>query len=201
MTLPSAWPFDPLPMFGYDLAVVDPPWLYSLYSAKGEAKAPQAHYACMDLAAIKALPVGQLCGMNSTCLLWTCAPLLDRAFEVLTHWGFVYKSRISWAKTTVSGKRRWGPGYWVRTLHEDILIGAIGAPVFEHALPSLFDGIAREHSRKPDEFYKLVESFAPNARRCDLFARQSRPGWDVWGNESTKFDVVASDDEREVAIP
>jgi N6-adenosine-specific RNA methylase IME4 len=72
--------------------------------------------------------------------------------------------------------------------HENILIGSRGKPKMGKPFPSLFDGVAREHSRKPDEFYALAEAFAPDARRLDLFGRQSRAGWDVWGVESTKFD-------------
>jgi N6-adenosine-specific RNA methylase IME4 len=67
-------------------------------------------------------------------------------------------------------------------------------------LPSLFDGIAREHSRKPDEFYGIVTEYTPAAlRRADLFARETRPGFDGWGNEVGKFDVSAERSPQKIA--
>lgn len=182
------WPFDPLRPLGYDVIVADVPWRFNLRSPKGEKKSPQAQYSCMSLEDICALPVDQLARGDAWLFLWTCAPLLDRSFEVMRRWGFAYKSRITWRKTTPKGKVRVGPGYVVRTMSEDILIGAIGEPKKAKALPSIFDGLAREHSRKPDEFYSLIDAFAPSGFRLDLFSRQSRPGWDNWGDESAKFD-------------
>ena len=76
-------------------------------------------------------------------------------------------------------------------MEELVLIGTRGKPAKARAFPSCFDGLAREHSRKPDEFYALCERFAPDARRCDIFGRQSRPGWDVLGNEKRKFNGSA----------
>lgn len=191
MSLPpeqNDWPFAPLRPFSYDVIVADPPWLVEMRSAKGETKAPQAHYSCMSIDAICALPVGHLARGDAWLFLWTSAPLLDRAFDVLRAWGFAYCSRLTWRKATINDKTRVGPGYVVRTMSEDILIGKIGAPRRAKALPSLFSGLAREHSRKPDEFYRLAEGFAPDAFRADLFSRASRPGWTGWGDEHGKFD-------------
>ena len=182
------WPFGDIKPFSFDLIVADPPWLFRLHSADGEAKSPQAHYQCCGLDWIKALHVGHLARQHSWLFLWVTAPLLPEGLEVMKAWGFEYRSRLSWRKVTAGGKPRMGCGYIVRTLHEDVLIGALGNPKRAKPLPSLFDGVAREHSRKPDEFYTLVEKFAPDAARLDMFGRQSRPGWTVFGNESTKFD-------------
>ena len=186
----AAWPFGNARMFGYDVIVADPPWLFDLRSAKGEAKSPQAQYACMSTRDIAALPVGHLCSSDAWLFLWATAPMLPEAIDVMRAWGFQYKSRISWIKRTATGKTRFGPGYVVRSRHEDVLIGAMGTPPFTTALHSIFNGLAREHSRKPDEFYPMIERFSPDARRAELFARQSRLGWTTWGLESTKFDGV-----------
>ena len=190
----SGWPFDPLPMFGFDIVDADPPWRFEVYSEKGEAKSPMAQYECMNMEQIKALPVGHLVGSDSWCFLWTIAPMLDCGFDVLRAWGFQYVSRINWQKKTINGKNRMGPGYVVRTLDETILIGKCGSPQYCNALPSSFPGLAREHSRKPDEYYEMLDSrfLTPSARRVRLFARESRPGWSSWGNEATKFDEVAA---------
>jgi N6-adenosine-specific RNA methylase IME4 len=190
----GVWPFADLRMFSYDVIVCDPPWLMELRSVKGEGKSPQAQYECMSNEAILQLPVGDLIGSEGWLFLWTSAPKLDLGFDCLKRWGFTYTSRLSWLKITAKNrKRRMGPGYVVRTFHEDILIGKIGEPRLRKALPSLFDGVAREHSRKPDEFYDLIDKFAaPGARKLDLFSRQTRPGWTSYGDERTKFDEVAA---------
>jgi N6-adenosine-specific RNA methylase IME4 len=180
--------FAPLPDQKYDIIVADPPWLVKLYSQKGEAKAPQAQYRCHSIEAIASLPVRMIARGDCWLFLWTSAPLLERAFDVMRAWGFSYCSRIAWRKMTAAGKPRKGPGFVVRTHHEDILICKRGAPLYAGALDSLFDGVAREHSRKPEEFYAQVEAFLPRAWRIDLFSRLNRPGWDSWGDEAGKFD-------------
>ncbi|MGY3607642.1 MULTISPECIES: MT-A70 family methyltransferase [unclassified Bradyrhizobium] len=187
-------------MFGYDVIVADPPWTFELRSAAGGGKSPQAHYRCMSLDDIKALPVGQLARGDCLLLLWTCgwAMATCQAQEVAKAWGFTPITEMSWRKTTANGAIRMGPGYRVRTMHEPILVCTLGNP--EHtALESAdrfdirLDGAAREHSRKPVEFYQHVVDCTPNAvLRADLFSRESRPGFDTWGDECTKFDGVAA---------
>ena len=185
-----AWPFDPLRPFSFDVCVADPPWSFSLYSDKGEEKSPQAHYDCMPIEDIAALPVGDLVGADSWLLLWATAPMLPQALMVMTRWGFAYKTTVAWRKVTRNKKPAMGPGYVARTMHENVLIGACGSPEYRRALPSIFDGVRRQHSRKPDEFYELVDRFAmPWARKLDLFSRQSRPDWTSWGKEKGKFDA------------
>lgn len=183
----TPWFFDPLPLFGFDVVTIDCPWSFELYSEKGEGKSAQAHYACMDLADLARLPVGQLVSADGWIFSWATAPLLPQAIDVLESWGAVYVSRLTWRKVTRNGKVRMGPGYVVRTCDETVLLGRVGRPAYARALPSIFDGLAREHSRKPAEFFKLVEGFAPAARRVDVFGREQRPGWTVWGNEASKF--------------
>ncbi len=188
----NRWPFAPLPLFGFDLLTIDCPWNFSLYSEKGEGKSAQAHYECMPLDQIARLPVGQLVGADAWIFSWATAPLLPEAIDCLRAWGFVYVTRLTWRKVTRTGKVRMGPGYIARTCDETVLVGRIGKPAFAHALPSIFDGVAREHSRKPEEFFKLVEDFMPMARRADIFGREQRPGWTVWGNEAGKFGGIAA---------
>lgn len=196
----ETWPFGSMKMFGYDVIVADPPWTFELRSEAGEGKSPQAQYECMSLDAIKALPVGQLARGDCLLLLWTCgwAMATCQAQDVAKAWGFTPVTEMSWRKTTPAGAVRMGPGYRVRTMHEPILVCTLGNPV-HRALESAdifdirFDGIAREHSRKPVEFYEHVTSSTPAAlRRADLFSRETRPGFDGWGNEATKFDEVAA---------
>lgn len=182
-----AWQFGALRTFGYDVIVCDPPWDFELYSEAGEGKSAKAHYQTMPLAEIEALRVGDLARGDCLLLLWCCEWIPPVARQrVLDAWGFTYKTSIVWRKTTKRGKVRMGPGYRARTMHEPVIVATVGNPQHK-AFPSVFDGVAREHSRKPDEFYGLVEASAPSAVRADLFARQPREGWSVWGNEAEKF--------------
>lgn len=185
----AAWPFGDLKMFGYDLIVCDPPWDFENYSAAGTKKGADSHYQVQSLDWIKALPVGQLARGDCLLLLWSTGCMLPQCIEAMQTWGFVYKSEIVWRKVTKNGKVRMGTGYRVRTMHEPILLGTIGNPKHK-PFPSIIDGIAREHSRKPEEFYSLVETAAPGfSFRADLFARKRRPGWDAFGNETDKFGI------------
>lgn len=194
------WPFDPLPPFAHDVVVLDPPWHFDLRSAKGDAKSPQAQYATMSLAEVKILPVGDLVAPGGIVILWTTWPLvaIGAHVDVIRAWGLKAVTGGGWAKRTESGKLRWGPGYVLRTVHEPYIIASLPDAVWRGAsFPNLvetlsLDGLAREHSRKPDEFYGLVERAWPEARRADMFARQSRPGWATWGLERDKFDGAAA---------
>lgn len=169
--------------------VADPPWRFTAFSDKGYEKSAQKHYDCMSIGDICAMPVASIAAKDCVLFLWTSAPMLDVGLDVLKAWGFKYKSRISWLKMTASGKVRMGPGYLSRTMHEDVLIATRGKSVVTKAFPSIFQGLAREHSRKPDEFYDMVVERCPGPY-IDIFGRQSRDGWSVWGNEAEKFDIV-----------
>lgn len=188
------WPFDPLQPMSCDVIVADPPWAFETYSEPGQKKGAAAHYQTMSTDKIAALPVSHLARGDSLLLLWCTgwAMATGRAQDVAKAWGFAPVTEIGWRRVTGSGKPRMGTGYRARTLHEPILLAITGNP--EHRpFPSLFTGIAREHSRKPDEFYDIVRACTPKAMiRADLFSRQTRSGFVGWGNEKTLFDEVAA---------
>lgn len=187
----SDWQFGHLKMFGYGVLSIDPAWDFALYSEEGGKKSAKAHYDTMTLDEIMAMPIGTLARGDCLVLLWTCEWMRPADIQkILDAWGVVYKTAIIWRKTTRNGKVRMGPGYRARTMHERIVIGTVGNPK-HRAFPSIFDGIARQHSRKPEEFYALVDRCCPRLTKADIFSRQSRPGWDNWGRERTKFDVPA----------
>lgn len=190
----DAWPFAGLPPLSYDLIVADPPWRFRTWSESNQAKSASRHYDLMTLPAMMALPVGMLAQRDCLLLLWTTGWAIStgQAQDVARAWGFTAKSEMMWRKLTPSGKVRMGTGYWARTMHEPVLICTIGKPRKFSAFPSVFDGIAREHSRKPEEFYALVEKHTLGLRRADLFSRASRSGFDAWGFETGKFDEVTS---------
>ncbi len=145
-----------------------------------------------DASDIKALPVRDLLKDNAVVLLWTTGAMLSHGVAVMEAWGITFKTELAWRKVTRNGKVRMGCGFWARSMHEPILLGTVGKPS-KFTLPSCFDGIAREHSRKPDEFYRMITDRTPNLRRADVFAREKRKGWDVWGDEVEKFSPAASE--------
>lgn len=186
-----AWPFGTLAPLTYDLIMADPPWRFLNYSSAGERKNASAKYRCMSLADIKALPVAHLARGDALLWLWATHPMLPQAIEVMAAWRFRYVTSGVWVKTTSSGKLSFGPGYVLRTASEPYLIGAFGRPRTARNIRTAFLAEAREHSRKPDLAYSIAEQWAIDAtRRADLFSRETRPGWDGWGDESTKFDEL-----------
>lgn len=195
-----------LPLFAYDVVMVDPPWEWKTYSDAGKAKSPEAQYGTMSLADIEALRVGDLLAPGGVMMLWCTWPLIGRQDAVMRAWGVKPVTGGAWAKRTSSGKLRWGTGYVIRSVCEPFLIGTLDghqargrgvANLIETIDDALVDGLAREHSRKPDEAYALIEAVTPGLRRADIFARQSRPGWDAWGNEANKFDANGAQGDRQ----
>jgi N6-adenosine-specific RNA methylase IME4 len=191
--------FDPLTAHSYDLVVIDPPWPFATWSAAGQGKSASKHYRIMTLADIMAMPVRELLKPHAVVLLWATGAMLAQAVAVIEAWGITYKTELAWRKITRNGKVRMGCGFWARTMHEPILLGTVGKPT-KVTLPSCFDGIAREHSRKPDEFYRLITERTPGLRRADLFAREKREGWDCWGDEVGKFSSEAAATERGITL-
>ncbi|WP_431856618.1 MT-A70 family methyltransferase [Azospirillum sp.] len=203
---PSEWLFAPLVPQRYRLIMADPAWEFALRSPKGEGKAPQKHYRCMPLPAIKAMPVRQLAHPDG-CLLWLWGTwaMARLAWETMDAWGFTYVTGGPWLKTTKHGKRAFGPGYVLRECTEFFLLGRMGSPPygpgctsergliethhFEDGEPLAIEALAREHSRKPDEQYAKARRLVPHGPACELFARQAWPGWEAWGNETDKFQA------------
>ncbi len=179
------------PAGGFDLIMADPPWLYKNYSETGIEKNAAAHYSCMSIDDIMAMPVSALAAENCLLWLWVTNPMLKEGMATLEAWGFTFKTAGHWVKRTKHGKLAFGTGYILRCAGEPFLIGTRGAPKTERNVRSVFEGPAREHSRKPDEAFAEAERLMPHARRIEVFSRQRRPGWSNWGNESEKFGKVA----------
>jgi N6-adenosine-specific RNA methylase IME4 len=174
----------------YPVILADPPWPYQAYSAaSGMERAAEAHYPCMSIEDICALPVADLATPDAVLFLWTTNPHLFTARSVLEAWGFEYRTNIVWVKDVA------GLGYWVRNQHELLLIAARGnmrSPPEGRRPSSRIMSPRREHSRKPDETYALIEAVYPEFAKIELFARHPRPGWHAWGNEAPSNILVAS---------
>jgi N6-adenosine-specific RNA methylase IME4 len=180
----TGWPFGDLLMGHYRTILIDPPWRFKTYSRKGERKSPQAHYDCMTLADIQAMPVKALAHADGAALvMWATAPLLPEAVATMAAWGFTFKSAGAWGKRSSTGQKwAFGPGYCFRSAAEFYLLGTVGKikPI-SHSVRNLIVAPVREHSRKPDQLHRDLEALYPPPR-CEVFARMPRAGWDVWGN-------------------
>lgn len=183
------WPFGDLEPHSFQMICADPPWDFSLFSIKGGNKSAQKHYRCLPIEEIMAFPVQDLAAENCLLAMYATAPMLRLQMRVLDAWGFTYKTEMVWRKVFESGKQTFGPGYIVRGSHEPILLATRGHPKFvAKNIRSCFDGIRREHSRKPEEGYEIFERMLPRARRVELFSRTDRPGWSTWVDEVGKFN-------------
>lgn len=184
-----------IPALNYGCVLADPPWSFANWSEAGEVKNPKSHYHCEttdDIAALSsAIGLDFVCAPDCGLVMWATAPMLPQAIEVMQAWGFAYKTAGAWHKRTVSGKTAFGTGYWLRSAAEFFLIGTRGKPsIRARNIRNIIDAPIREHSRKPEAQYDLCEALF-NGPYLELFARQERPGWTAWGNESGKFSEVA----------
>ncbi|TDR90321.1 MT-A70 family methyltransferase [Enterovirga rhinocerotis] len=189
----APWPFGDLQPHAFNLIVVDFPWRFDLRSPRGEKKSAQAHYRCYPPEEMAwRFPVQELAEPSALLLAFATAPLIDRQIAVVRRMGFVFKTLTFWRKVFPSGKRAVGPGYRVRGEIEPVIIATIGEPRHQ-PFDGDISGVRREHSRKPDEFYRHVDARCPGLRRrADVFTRETRPGWAGWGDEATKLDEVAA---------
>ena len=185
-------PFMMLRHYHYGLILADPPWQFALHSAKGEAKSPQSHYSCDTLEDIARLPVAKLAAPDCALMMWATAPMLPHALAVMECWGFEYKSGGSWAKQSSTGRAwQFGTGFIFRSAAEFYLLGTRGNPrPKSRSVRNLIVAPVREHSRKPDQIHADCEALF-DGPYVELFARQRRPGWDAWGNETDKFEALA----------
>lgn len=175
----------------FDIILADPPWRFKSNSEKNPGRNAIGHYGCMELEDIAALPVGEIAAKDALLLLWVTVPFLPQGLDVARAWGFSYKSELVWVKD------RPGTGFWARNRHEVVLICRRGkfpcrskgenAPFPD----SVISGQQREHSRKPDALHDMIDAvpqWVDRTSRLEMFARETRPGWTSWGNETTKFD-------------
>lgn len=190
----------PFPEKKYNIIYADPPWKFKAYSDAGNGKGAQQHYDCMTLEDIKALPVDKISAEDCVLFLWVTFPTIQQGFEVISEWGFVYKTvAFNWVKKNKkSDGLFWGLGFWTRSNSEICLLATKGHPKRESAkVHQVVLEPVREHSRKPDTVRKRIVELVGDLPRIELFARQSTPGWDVWGNEINVFkEGVADYDEN-----
>jgi len=173
--------------FGTILA--DPPWRFENRTGKMAPEHRRLNrYETMTLDDICGLPVEGLAADPAHLYMWVPNALLPDGLRVMEAWGFTYKSNLIWHKVRKDGGSDGrGVGFYFRNVTEIILFGVRGknartlAPGRRQV--NMIETRKREHSRKPDEQYELIEACSPGPR-LELFARGERPKWSVWGNQA-----------------
>lgn len=167
----------------YSIIYADPPWRYTAKKIQGAA---ENHYPTMSISELCALPVADLAAKDSALFLWATFPQLPEALRLIQAWGFTYKSvAFVWLKQNrKSPGWFYGLGFWTRGNAEVCLLATRGHPKRQAAnVHQFIISPIREHSRKPEEAREKIVALMGDLPRVELFARQSPPGWDVWGNE------------------
>jgi N6-adenosine-specific RNA methylase IME4 len=176
--------FKTQPKYTYDLILADPPWKYSF--SHSSTRKIENHYPTMTVSEIKALGPKLPVTDNALLYLWATAPKLLEALAVMEAWGFTYKTHGIWDKEII------GMGYWFRGQHEIILVGTKGKyspPEPKFRISSILREKRSRHSSKPVSFHIWIEKAFPDAKKLELFARERRQNWDIWGDE-VKSDIT-----------
>ncbi|MRI59098.1 MAG: S-adenosylmethionine-binding protein [Epsilonproteobacteria bacterium] len=176
----------------FHTVLADPPWQFRNRLGK---MAPEyrycTRYPTLSLEEIKSIPVYEVVEEPAHLYLWVPNALLKEGLEVMEAWGFTYKTNLIWYKVRKDGgPDRRGVGFYFRNVTEMILFGVRGKNA--RTLPpartqeNIILARKREHSRKPDEQYRLIESCSPGPY-LEMFARGTKDGWYGWGNEAQEY--------------
>ena len=172
--------------------LADPPWQFQNRTGKVAPEHRRLNrYATMSFDDIMSLPVASVCADTSHLYLWVPNALLPEGLAVLRAWGFAYKSNIVWHKVRKDGGPDGrGVGFYFRNTTELLLFGVRGknartlAPGRRQV--NIIRSQKREHSRKPDEAYSLIESCSAGPY-LELFARGTRHDWTAWGHQAEVY--------------
>jgi N6-adenosine-specific RNA methylase IME4 len=192
----------------YPVILIDPPWYFKNYSKAGEKKQPP--YPTMTLEELQALDVASHGAHDCAFFMWTTGPFNKISTDLMEHWGFTYKTMLTWVKMNKDFARpSFGTGYVFRGASEYLLYGSKGKPrlrqttkaksvrsaliTHESEIETYIDspepddftifGVRDRHSRKPVEAHQIIETLF-DGPYLELFARPPvRSGWDAMGNE------------------
>lgn len=168
----------------YNTIVIDPPWAISMAGKRNVRPntSEKLPYSTMTLEEIKNLPIKDIANQGAHIYCWTTNKMLRETFDVLESWGVNFHLVMPWVKPSAIA-----PCFAYQFASEFVLLGFFGKPMQKFIGAGKSNWIKAftkpgNHSKKPNEWYKLFEEMSP-APRIDLFARDKREGWDVWGNE------------------
>lgn len=178
---------------GYGTILADPPWQFQNRTGKVAPEHKRlARYQTLTLQEIKEIPVWVVAAAQSHLYLWVPNAPLREGLEVMQAWGFEYKTNIVWHKIRKDGEPDGrGVGFYFRNTTELLLFGVRGrlrTLKRGRTQVNILKTRKREHSRKPDELYEIIEACSP-APYLELFARGQRDGWDQWGNEVDSYSI------------
>jgi N6-adenosine-specific RNA methylase IME4 len=185
----------PFPNRTYDIVYADPPWFY--YGSQIKDAAAAKHYPLMNQEELAGLRVRSIMNKRAALFMWCTGPRLNFALDLVESWGLHYRGiAYVWVKVNRRGEVIRGQGVpptFTKPTTEFILAATTMPTGRPFPLLDLGQGQVvleprGEHSRKPVTFRRLIEQLCGDRPRIELFARQSSPGWDVWGPESDKFD-------------
>lgn len=176
----------------YGAILADPPWQFQNRTGKMAPEHKRLNrYGTMTLADIKAIPVARVADEPAHLYLWVPNALLPEGLDVMRAWGFEYKTNLVWHKIRKDGGPDGrGVGFYFRNTTELVLFGVRGknartlAPGRRQV--NIVKSMKREHSRKPDELYEIIEACSAGPY-LELFARGTRPGWTGWGNQAEDY--------------
>ncbi len=184
----------------FSTILADPPWRFSHRTGKVSPEYRRhARYGTMRTPAICSLPVAQAAAPDAHLYLWVPNALLADGLAVMQAWGFTYKANLVWHKVLADGRSdRRGVGFYFRNVTELVLFGVRGS--LRTLSPgrrqvNLLATRKREHSRKPEQLYDLVEACSPGPF-LELFARYPRLGWTAWGDEVAQFTEPSHEGAR-----
>lgn len=201
-TLPSeewlTFPSMPrIPDRQYKTVVADPPWAYD-DDLPGGGRGANAHYDTLHYGSVMGMgpQVQKVTALSAHLWLWTTNSFLDESFDVARSWGFDPKTLVTWVKVTdepetlpherdepISVNERIGMGHYLRGVTEHCLFATKGnRSTNRNDAPNVVFAERDEHSAKPDKVYRLIESLS-DGPYIDLFSRNERDGWTVWGDE------------------
>lgn len=193
-----------LPSGPFGCILADPPWSFLTYGKQRTTphRTAEDHYVTMTADDLRNMPVATVAARNCALFMWVVDSHLDEAIELGKAWGFEFKTiAFIWCKTTQRAKQfgffppetvhRIGMGYWTRKQAEICLLFTRGkVKRLGKGVRQIIEAPRREHSRKPDETHARIEALVAGPY-LEMFAREPRPGWTVWGNETAKFGAAA----------
>lgn len=200
-----------VPEGGFGAILCDPPWAFRTFAGKDRTptqkkfREAEDHYPTMSVAEMSSLPVKDWAAKDCALFMWVVGSHYDAAIELGSAWGFKLKTdAFCWMKQKLIGADqidlftgdipppRMSMGYWTRKQVETCLLFTRGRPRrLSKGVRQVIVAPSLGHSRKPVEQYGRIEQLVAGPY-LEMFARQSRPGWDVWGNETTKFNAEAA---------
>lgn len=184
----------------YDLIYLDPPWTFDHWGEGGNERSADQHYTTMTREELLALDVAGIASPDSYLVMWCSWPYLQQGLELITAWGFVYKTALlEWVKLNPSGMGfHMGMGYYTRANMEFCLLGKRGNPpgVEDHGVRKTIVSPVMEHSQKPWEAHRRIATLWPSLSKVELFATQhSATGAHRWGFYPVGYDL--GDDVRD----